>query len=80
VGGLRSPGLMEEIVRLGDADLVALSRPLIREPDLIASWSASRERKAACISCNGCYDLILTGAKLACVIKTREERAYPIGS
>lgn len=75
VGGLRSPDLMEEIVRLGDADLMALSRPLIREPDLIASWSASKKRKAACISCNGCYDLILTGAKLTCVIKASKERA-----
>ncbi len=80
VGGLRSPDLMEEIVRLGDADLMALSRPLIREPDLIASWSASKDRKAACISCNGCYDRILTGAKLACVIKARKERVEPIGS
>ncbi len=80
VGGLRSPDLMEEIVRLGEADLVALSRPLIREPDLIASWSASKERKAACISCNDCYDLILTGAKLACVIEARKEKAYPVHS
>ena len=73
VGGLRSPDLMEEIVRMGDADLVAISRPLIRDPDLIASWSASKERKAACISCNGCYDLILTGAKLACVVEGRKK-------
>jgi 2,4-dienoyl-CoA reductase-like NADH-dependent reductase (Old Yellow Enzyme family) len=73
VGGLRRPDLMEEIVRMGDADLVALSRPLIRDPDLIASWSAFKERKAACISCNGCYDLILTGAKLACVVEGRKK-------
>jgi 2,4-dienoyl-CoA reductase-like NADH-dependent reductase (Old Yellow Enzyme family) len=80
VGGLRSPDLMEEIVRLGEADLVALSRPLIREPDLIASWSASKERKAACISCNDCYDLILTGARLACVIEARKKEDHPVYS
>lgn len=71
VGGLRSPDLMEEIVSSGDADAVALSRPLIREPDLVASWGARKERRAACISCNGCFDLITTGARMACVISPR---------
>lgn len=75
VGGLRSRDLMEEIVRRDDADLVALCRPLIREPDLIASWSAGKERHPACISCNRCFDLILTGARLKCVAgeKDKEE-------
>jgi 2,4-dienoyl-CoA reductase-like NADH-dependent reductase (Old Yellow Enzyme family) len=68
VGGLRSPDLMAEIVRAGDADLVALCRPLIREPDLIASWRAGRKRRPACISCNGCYELIHTGARLRCIV------------
>lgn len=68
VGGLRSRDLMEEIISTGDADLLALCRPLIREPDLIASWSVDKERRATCISCNGCFDLILTGARLDCVL------------
>ncbi|MHB8090025.1 MAG: NADH:flavin oxidoreductase [Syntrophales bacterium] len=38
VGGLRSLDLMEEIVALGDADFVSLSRPLIKEPNLIREW------------------------------------------
>ena len=76
-GGLRSPDLMEEIIRQGEADFVALSRPLIREPDLIASWSTSTERKAACISCNDCYDLILTGARLTCAIEARKKENHP---
>jgi 2,4-dienoyl-CoA reductase-like NADH-dependent reductase (Old Yellow Enzyme family) len=76
-GGLRSPDLMEEIIRQGEADFVALSRPLIREPDLIASWSTSTERKAACISCNDCYDLILTGARLTCAIEARKKEDHP---
>jgi len=67
VGGLRSRDLMEEIISKGNADLVALCRPLIREPDLIASWSAGKERRPTCISCNRCFDLILTGARLKCV-------------
>ena len=38
VGGLRSCGVMLKLLRQGDADLFALSRPLIREPDLPRTW------------------------------------------
>jgi len=68
VGGLRSQDLMEEILTAGHADLLALCRPLIREPDLIASWSAGKKRRPTCVSCNGCFELILTGARLRCVL------------
>ena len=68
VGGLRSRDLMEEILGAGHADLLALCRPLIREPDLISSWCAGRERRATCISCNGCFDRVRTGARLTCVL------------
>jgi len=68
VGGLRTRDLMEEVLNSGHADLVALCRPLIREPDLVASWCAGKDRRATCVSCNGCFDLILTGARLACVL------------
>lgn len=73
VGGLRSRDLMEEVLSAGHADLVALCRPLIREPDLIASWSTGEERRPTCISCNGCFDLILTGARLKCVLGEKED-------
>lgn len=53
VGGLRSRSVMEEVLGSGDADLVSLSRPLIREPDLPERFRAGKE-KADCISCNGC--------------------------
>lgn len=53
VGGLRSRVLMEEVLQRGDADLVSLSRPLIREPDLPNKFKAGKG-KADCISCNGC--------------------------
>ncbi len=53
VGGLRSKALAEDILLKGDADLVSLSRPLIREPDLPNKLMEGKE-KADCISCNGC--------------------------
>jgi 2,4-dienoyl-CoA reductase-like NADH-dependent reductase (Old Yellow Enzyme family) len=54
VGGLRSYGLMEQLVEAGEADMVSLSRPFIREPDLVNRWKQGDTRKADCISCNGC--------------------------
>ncbi|MBF0558053.1 MAG: NADH:flavin oxidoreductase [Nitrospirae bacterium] len=53
VGGLRSRPVMEEVLIKGDADLVSMSRPLIREPDLPSKMEEGKE-KADCISCNGC--------------------------
>jgi 2,4-dienoyl-CoA reductase-like NADH-dependent reductase (Old Yellow Enzyme family) len=54
VGGLRSPALMEKLLEDREADMVSLSRPFIREPDLVNRWRRGERRKADCISCNGC--------------------------
>ena len=53
VGGVRSRSLAEDILLKGDADLISMSRPLIREPDLPKRFHEGKER-ADCISCNGC--------------------------
>lgn len=55
VGGLRSVDVMERIVADGPADLVALSRPLIREPDLVNRLAAGQPA-ATCLSCNACFN------------------------
>jgi 2,4-dienoyl-CoA reductase-like NADH-dependent reductase (Old Yellow Enzyme family) len=54
VGGMRSLGVMESAVESGGADLVALCRPLIREPDLPRKLRDGTASRAACVSCNGC--------------------------
>jgi 2,4-dienoyl-CoA reductase-like NADH-dependent reductase (Old Yellow Enzyme family) len=51
---MRSLETMETIVRDGDADFVAMARPLIREPDLVAQFAGGRTRAADCTSCNIC--------------------------
>lgn len=56
VGANRSPEVMEEILAETDVALFALSRPLLREPDLPARWAAGDRRGAACVSCGKCYD------------------------
>lgn len=52
-GGMRSKSVMEDVLRSKEADLVGISRPLIREPDLPHLMRQGKE-KADCISCNKC--------------------------
>ena len=54
VGGLRSRKVMESLVAGGIADMVALSRPFIKEPDLVMRLHTGQE-KSSCISCNACF-------------------------
>jgi 2,4-dienoyl-CoA reductase-like NADH-dependent reductase (Old Yellow Enzyme family) len=56
VGGLRTPNVMERAVQDGAADLLSLCRPLIREPHLIKRWKSGDPEKAACVSCNQCFE------------------------
>jgi len=74
VGGLRSLSLMEEIVAANEADFISLSRPLIREPDIIAAWRAGKSRHVTCVSCNKCFDHLQTGARLQCMVQTKRKR------
>jgi 2,4-dienoyl-CoA reductase-like NADH-dependent reductase (Old Yellow Enzyme family) len=67
VGGLRTFELMEEVIQKGETDLVSLCRPLIREPDIVSEWKSGSRRRAACTSCNKCYEAILQGETLRCV-------------
>lgn len=55
VGGLRSKHLMEQIINNQIADMVALSRPFIKEPDLVKKFEHGYQ-KALCISCNACFN------------------------
>lgn len=55
VGGNRNIERLEEIVRAGQVNFIAMCRPLIREPDLPQRWLEGRGGKATrCISCNSC--------------------------
>jgi 2,4-dienoyl-CoA reductase-like NADH-dependent reductase (Old Yellow Enzyme family) len=51
---MRTTATMEQVVRDGDADFVALARPLIREPDLVRQLVQGRTGRVDCTSCNLC--------------------------
>jgi 2,4-dienoyl-CoA reductase-like NADH-dependent reductase (Old Yellow Enzyme family) len=61
VGGNRDIERLEQIVRQGQVDFIALCRPLISEPDLPKRWLEGHGGSGtACISCNSCiYDMIV---------------------
>lgn len=55
VGGLRSRQVMELLLRNSKIELLSLSRPLIRQPNLPQLMENGKTEKADCISCNACY-------------------------
>ena len=55
VGGNRNVERLEEIICQGHVDFIAMSRPLIREPDLPNRWREGKGNQlTACVSCNSC--------------------------
>ena len=73
VGGNRSIEVAEELVSAGAADYIAMSRPLIREPDLISRWKSGDRRRADCKSDNQCFGSGLEGGGIYCVTEEREK-------
>ncbi len=67
VGGTRSYLLAERLVDEGFADYISMSRPFIREPQLVARWQSGDLRKATCISCNGCLGATRSAQGIYCV-------------
>lgn len=75
VGGMRSPGVIDKILDEGIADMVSLSRPLIREPQLIKRWKEGDTARATCISCNQCSDNVFTASLRCYVDEALKEKA-----
>ena len=71
VGGWRTPALIEEALKSNAVDAVAMSRPLIAEPDLASRWRAGDPSPAKCISCNGCFAGGLKGEGIYCKQKAK---------
>jgi len=66
VSGIRSLVTAEEIIQSGDADMVSMCRPFIREPHLVSRWLRKDKRPAVCISCNKCFPIVARGEPLEC--------------
>jgi 2,4-dienoyl-CoA reductase-like NADH-dependent reductase (Old Yellow Enzyme family) len=55
VGGLRKVANMEEILSNGFADFISMSRPFIREPNIVNKIEEGKADSVACVSCNKCF-------------------------
>lgn len=71
VGGIKSFATAQAVLARGDADAVALSRPLICEPDLVSRWRSGDTAGSRCTSCNLCLQEGLKGGGIACVGKAQ---------
>ena len=74
VGGLRSGDVLNQLLWESSADLFALSRPLIREPDLPQKWHNDNSYLSTCISCNGCFLPGMKGKGIHCVVEWIEQK------
>ena len=55
VGGMRSLDVMEDILNKTKIEMISLSRPLLREPDLPNKMKDGISSISKCVSCNACY-------------------------
>ena len=72
VGGIRSVEVAERLLTQKTADYLSMSRPLIREPDLINRWRSGDHRPAGCVSDNLCFRPGMLGKGVYCLTKERE--------
>ena len=70
VGRLGDPALAADAVASGKADLVALGRSLVADPEWVAKL-ARGERHRSCLACNTCINEMRGGARIGCVVNGR---------
>jgi 2,4-dienoyl-CoA reductase-like NADH-dependent reductase (Old Yellow Enzyme family)/thioredoxin reductase len=70
VGRINEPGLAEEILTDGKADLIAMGRPLLADPYLPQKVLEGRENEIRpCMACNeGCYKRIFQQLDIQCSV------------
>jgi 2,4-dienoyl-CoA reductase (NADPH2) len=68
VGRIHDPKLAERILQRGDADLIAMGRPLLADPELPNKARAGRFAEIRrCISCQHCIDSMQNG-RASCAV------------
>lgn len=72
VGGFRSFETAKRAIQ-DDIDYISMSRPLIREPNLISRWKSGDTGKATCISCNSCFMPGIKEGGIYCVVEAKEK-------
>ncbi|MGA1863220.1 NADH:flavin oxidoreductase [Deferribacter thermophilus] len=71
VGGIRSFEIANKLIEENISDAISLSRPLIREINLIKRWESGDTSRSKCISCNGCFMPGIKEDGIYCVVEKR---------
>ncbi len=66
VGGFRRLSHMEELVAEGHTDMIAMSRPFIREPDILHQFKEGKKDTVSCQSCNKCLAAVANEQSVRC--------------
>lgn len=77
VGGVRDLETAEFILADTKVEAISLSRPLIRQPDLIKKWEEGDRAPVKCVSCNGCFNPTGTRCFFS-LTKEEKEQQKPI--
>jgi 2,4-dienoyl-CoA reductase-like NADH-dependent reductase (Old Yellow Enzyme family)/thioredoxin reductase len=69
VGALTDPGMLEEIIASGKADVVELARGLICDPDLPSKAREGRaEEIVQCMRCFTCFSNLIVHGQIVCAL------------
>ena len=77
VGRIHDPEIAETVLANGQADLIAMARPLLADPELpnkVMRGKADRIR--CCISCQHCIDSMQTQDNLSCAVNPYSGREF----
>ncbi len=78
VGRIHDPAFAERIIADGDADMVAMARPLLADPELPVKVLSGRTKEIRrCLSCQNCIDSMLIApfdANMNCAVNAQSGR------
>ena len=79
---INDPGVADEILARGDADMVSMARPFLADAELLSKAQSGRADEInTCIGCNqACLDRIFVGKVTSCLVNPRacHETKMPI--
>ncbi|MDQ8043672.1 MAG: FAD-dependent oxidoreductase [Solirubrobacteraceae bacterium] len=77
VGRLDDPADARRVLTDGDADLIAIGRGLIADPDWANKVREGRDPEIRpCIACNACVDLVGPGGEVRCAVNPQVGREH----
>ena len=70
---INMPGVAEEVLKRGDADMISMARPFLADPEWVNKAAQEREDEInTCIACNqACLDHVFEQKVASCLVNPR---------